>query len=123
MNWRMTAKTTLVQLHHKAETFELLNKRLVLVVQDEFLKYLKREFQFDHLESARLGDTVHFHAYVVSDIEHNVELSLGERISTDSNGIATSLGRRAEAGVELRDIMEQIKAKISTDNVFTPHQQ
>ena len=28
MNWKMTAKTTLVQLHHKVETFESLNKHL-----------------------------------------------------------------------------------------------
>ncbi len=34
MNWKMTAKTILVQLHHKVGTFEHLNKKLVLVVQD-----------------------------------------------------------------------------------------
>jgi len=31
MNWKMTAKTILVQLHHKIDTFEYLNKHLVLV--------------------------------------------------------------------------------------------
>lgn len=30
----MTAKTTLVQMHHKIQTFEHVNKRLVLVTQD-----------------------------------------------------------------------------------------
>jgi len=30
INWKMTAKTTLVQLHHKIETFEALGKHLVL---------------------------------------------------------------------------------------------
>ncbi len=30
MNWKMTAKTILVQLHHKIETFENVNKHLVL---------------------------------------------------------------------------------------------
>ena len=29
MNWKMTAKTILVQLHHKIETFESINKHLV----------------------------------------------------------------------------------------------
>ena len=34
MNWKMTAKTILVQLNHKIATFEHLGKRLVLVLQD-----------------------------------------------------------------------------------------
>ncbi len=38
MNWKMTAKTTLMQLHHEAQTFEHLNKHLVLVIQDHFLE-------------------------------------------------------------------------------------
>ena len=34
MNWKMTAKTILVQMHHKVQTFEHVHKKLVLVVQD-----------------------------------------------------------------------------------------
>lgn len=33
MNWKMTAKTILIQMHHKAETFEYLNKHLALIIQ------------------------------------------------------------------------------------------
>ena len=33
MNWKMTAKNILVQMHHKAQTFENLNKHLVLIIQ------------------------------------------------------------------------------------------
>ncbi|MDX1992339.1 MAG: NotI family restriction endonuclease [bacterium] len=40
VNWKMTAKTTLVQLHHKVETFEALGKNLVLVLQDHVLGYM-----------------------------------------------------------------------------------
>jgi hypothetical protein len=32
MNWKMTAKTILVQLHHKIQTFEEANKHLVLMI-------------------------------------------------------------------------------------------
>ena len=49
MNWKMTAKTILVQMHHKARTFEAMNKLLVLVVQEPLLAYMKREFEFSHL--------------------------------------------------------------------------
>jgi hypothetical protein len=34
LNWKMTAKTILVQLHHKIQTFEHVGKHLVLVHQD-----------------------------------------------------------------------------------------
>lgn len=33
MNWKMTLKTILIQMHHKSETFEHLNKHLVLIIQ------------------------------------------------------------------------------------------
>lgn len=49
MNWKMTAKTILVQLHHKISTFESLNKHLVLVIQDCLLDYIKKEFSFSHI--------------------------------------------------------------------------
>jgi hypothetical protein len=63
MNWKMTAKTALVQLHHEVETFEGINKHLVLVLQDHLLAYMRREFQFEHVEKARLGDPMHIHSY------------------------------------------------------------
>ena len=69
MNWKMTAKTILVQLHHKTQTFESLNKHLVLVVQDVFLDYLRREFQFAHVTGVRLGDPMQFHAYGLADTD------------------------------------------------------
>jgi hypothetical protein len=47
MNWKMTAKTTLVQMHHKIETFQGISKHLVLVLQDVLMDYMKREFNFD----------------------------------------------------------------------------
>jgi hypothetical protein len=41
MNWKMTAKTTLIQMHHKIATFENLGKRFVLVLQDCLMGYMK----------------------------------------------------------------------------------
>lgn len=64
MNWKMTAKTILVQMHHKIETFEHVHKKLVLVIQDKLLQYMSKEFNFSHLKSpALLGDSMHLHAY------------------------------------------------------------
>jgi hypothetical protein len=120
MNWKMTAKTTLIQLHHKIATFEHINKHLVLVTQDHLMSYLRRQFNFAHLHEARLGDSMHFHSYSLSqktDGSHRIDLV--ERLSTDSDGIALCLGLLADPNVELDSILKQIQAKISSATLFT----
>jgi hypothetical protein len=112
MNWKMTAKTTLVQLHHKITTFEYLNKHLVLVMQDLLLDYVRREFNFNHVRGPRDGDPMHFHAYELREASHGYRLEMKERLSTDGNGIATCLGLQTSARVELAAILAQIEAKL-----------
>ena len=119
INWKMTAKTILIQLHHKVQTFEAINKHLVLVIQDFLLDYLRKEFQFSHLTDARKGDPMHLHTYGMSaQKNHAYRLNLTSRLSTDSEGIAVCLGLRAETKVELGKIIEQIESKISEDTLF-----
>jgi len=119
MNWKMTAKTTLIQLHHKVQTFEAVNKKLVLVLQDHLFSYLQDQFQFDHLSDARDGDPMHFHAYrFVSQDSGVYRVDLAERKSTDTAGIAVCLGLQADANVGLRDITAQIEAKMSDETRF-----
>ena len=119
MNWKMTAKTILIQLHHKTQTLEFLNKHLVLVVQDIFLDYLKREFQFDHLDSPKLGHPMHFHAYGLNESSTGpAGMNLRERLSTDANGIAKCLGLLADANVELENIVNLLESKLSDDTLL-----
>jgi len=92
MNWKMTAKTILIQLNHKIPTFEHLCKRLVLVLQDCLLDYMRREFAFDHIQGVRDGDPMQFHAYELRQESAAHTLKLKERISTDTAGIAKCLG-------------------------------
>ena len=113
MNWKMTAKTILVQLHHKVRTFEGLNKHLVLVIQDELLNYMAGEFKFEHLSMARNSDPMHFHSYNLSKKTDDFRLMLADRYSTDTEGIAVCLGLQAEANVKLTEIVTAIEAKIS----------
>lgn len=122
MNWKMTAKTILVQMHHKLMTFEHVNRKLVLVVQDRLLEYMKREFNFGHLNRpASLGDAMHFHAYSVSQKEDGAfKLQLDTRLSTDEDGISVCLGLQAEARVELEQIVSALERKISDLTLFTP---
>ena len=89
MNWKMTAKTTLVQLHHKIETLEHLGKHLVLILQDHLLAYMKEEFCFNHLNlPGKVGDSMHFHSYSLEPSGVSFSLVLKDRLSTDAAGIA-----------------------------------
>lgn len=120
MNWKMTAKTILIQLHHKIQTFEAVNKHLTLVVQDFLLEYLQRQFRFSHIKDARRGDPMQIHAYRMDQKEGGpYSLQLVSRKSTDSKGIAASLGLQADANVELEQIVRQIEAKVSRQTLFT----
>jgi hypothetical protein len=114
MNWKMTAKTILVQMHHKISTFENLNKHLVLVLQDCLMSYMKKEFSFDHISVVpKIGDSFHFHSYQLLSEKSKSHLSLLERASTDANGIAKCLGLKAEANVDLEIILKMLESKIS----------
>lgn len=119
MNWKMTAKTILVQLHHKVQTLEALNKHLVLVVQDRLLEYMTREFRFGHLVAARTSDPMHFHAYAMAiGADGTHALSLASRLSTDGDGVAKALGLQNEARVDLEVIHNAIEQRISNRTRF-----
>ncbi|MFM7205027.1 MAG: hypothetical protein ACKO6N_29995, partial [Myxococcota bacterium] len=122
MNWKMTAKTILVQMHHKIQTFEHVHKKLVLVVQDKLLAYMSREFNFTPLKNpAVIGDSMHLHAYRMDkQPDNSFRLSMQTRMSTDAVGIATCLGLQAEARVELDQIIFALQAKLSPKTLFVP---
>lgn len=119
MNWKMTAKTTLVQLHHKVKTFEHVGKHLVLVLQDHLMSYMRRAFTFDHLELAKLGDPQHFHSYELAAVPTGLRLLLKERWSTDTAGIARCLGLQGEPRVELTELIQQVEVKLSAHTLLT----
>jgi len=113
MNWKMTAKTILVQLHHKISTFEYLQKHLVLIIQNYFFDYMKKEFNFNNTNNPALyGDSLQFHSYSLNDNE-DYNLKLKERLSTNSIGIAECLGLNTEKSVDLEIMFEAIEKKIS----------
>ena len=118
MNWKMTAKTILVQLHHKVRTFENLNKHLVLVIQDKFFEYMVGEFRFEHLTTARNSDPMHFHSYSLAKKAEGHRMTLVERFSTDTEGIALCMGLQADANVGLAEIGAAIESKISEATLF-----
>jgi hypothetical protein len=119
MNWKMTAKTILMQLHHKVTTFEHLNKHLVVAIQDSFLEYMKKEFSFEHIKTAKLGDSMHFHSYRLDEVQNQFRLRFDSAVSTDANGIAVCLGLNVSPSVELETIISTLQARISEKTLLT----
>jgi hypothetical protein len=122
MNWKMTAKTILVQMHHKVQTFEHVHRKLVLVTQDKLLAYMSREFNFAHLKNpASIGDSMHVHAYrLEKQADRSFRLVLQSRLSTDADGIAACLGLQTEPRVGLQKMLDALEAKLSPATRFVP---
>lgn len=116
MNWKMTLKTILIQMHHKSETFEHLNKHLVLIIQKPLYEHMRTNFNFDGIDGVRLGDPVHIHSYDFGQENNVLHLSLHTRVSTDSAGIANCLGLNAERKVELEDLICILEPKLIETN-------
>jgi hypothetical protein len=121
MNWKMTAKTILVQLLHKIETFEHLKKHLVLVLQNHLLNYMKMEFSFSHLnQPPKIEDPMHIHSYeLILEEDKRYHINMIERLSTDSEGMAIAMGLKAEARIDLDLIIKTIETKISINTLLT----
>jgi len=95
----------------------------VLVAQNYLFAYMKKEFSFDHLEQARLGDPMHFHSYSLEENKDGaLRLQLEERLSTDSEGIGKCIGLQVEANVELEEIVKQLERKISAQTLMSMEQ-
>lgn len=121
LNWKMTSKTILVQMHHKADIFEHFNKKLVLIVQDKLLNYMEREFNFEHLNiPATIGNSIHFHIYRVEQDIDSHRIALTRRLSTDSDGIRKCLGLRPASRPDFDRVISALERRISSETLFTP---
>lgn len=112
INWKMSAKTILVQMHHKAAAFEALNKKLVLVIQSEFYNYMVRNFRTTRLEDAKRTNPIHFHCYDVVVLGNGLKLSLKTRKSTDIAGVELMLGSGQEPEILASEVEDRIRAKL-----------
>ncbi len=119
VNWKMTAKTILVQLHHKIETFEHLNKHLVLVIQECLFAYMSRQFNLERLGSPCIGNPLQIHTYQLADDVHGHRLHLANRYSTDAEGLAACLGLQMSPRVELQSIVAELERKLSRKTLLT----
>ena len=119
INWKMTAKTILVQMHHKISLFEQVNKRLLLIVQDELLEYMQSNFDFSQFNyPARMGDSFHLHSYTMMREGILDEISLESRISTDSQGLMSALGLNTDIQSDIESLIERLETKLTPETIF-----
>jgi hypothetical protein len=110
-NWKMTAKTILMQLHHKGVTFQSVDKKLVLILQTPLLDYMERDFNFGHLSSPPAADdSIVFQAYDY-DAPTN-RLHRGRALGTDPQGLATALGLQRDGVVDLDTLLLRLTASL-----------
>ncbi|MGA2387165.1 MAG: NotI family restriction endonuclease [Candidatus Bathyarchaeia archaeon] len=114
INWKMSAKTILIQMHHKGQAFESLGKKLVLVTQKSFFDYMTREFRTRHLHEAVGEDAIQFQIYDCIQLEGCFELVLTTRKSTDVIGMEEMLKLGREPTISEEEVVRRIKAKMGS---------
>lgn len=120
MNWKMTAKTTLLQLHHKAQTLAGLGKKLVLALQDGLYDYMGREFDTSMLHPASTSDAVQFHVYsLVAQGAGDFALNLSARYSTTPAGIEVMLGSSRNIEISEAELKAKIMPKLSRKTLLS----
>jgi len=120
MNWFMTAKTIMIQLHHKAETLELLHKKLVVVVQDNLYRYMNQKLDTSVVREANAADTVQFHVYTLhSAPQAPLLLELAARYSTTPEGIAVMLGAKKSAFIAEADLLARLEPRLGDRTLLT----
>jgi len=112
INWKMSAKTILIQMYHKSGSFESLGKKLVLVLQQQFWDYVSRQFQTAHFHDAKAEDSVHVHIYTCIELDREFRLVLLDRKSTNTSGVEYMLRLGTGAGISEQEVIERIKAKL-----------
>ena len=114
INWKMSAKTILVQMHHKAAAFEDLGRKLVLVIQREFFDYVTQVFRTRHLHDTTDVDSIHFHIYDCIRLNDQFNISLVSRKSTNVSGIEEMLKLRESTTISEAEVFDKIRAKLPT---------
>lgn len=119
VNWKMTAKTILIQIHHKIETFESLGQKFVLVLQNDLMSYMTKAFSFGHLsEVPQKSDSMYFHSYALDEKDGSLSLDLVR--TTNRAGIATALNLGANAEMKPEELVRKIQSKMSRHTHWRP---
>lgn len=116
MNWKMTLKTTLIQMHHKAKFFESMNKHLVLIIQKPLFEHMQHDFDSSEIKESKHEDTFHIHVYELKESNLKFNLSFDTNVSTDSKGIEKCLGLNTNKEINMDDLFKILEPKVTETN-------
>jgi hypothetical protein len=121
INWKMSAKTILMQIHHKVAAFEDVGRRLVLVIQTPFLEYMTANFDFGHLtEPAAPSDSVHFHSYDLQPTRKGFSLGLARTLSTSSEGVRQALNAKQMESATEEAMLDLLTSRLDGGVLYNP---
>jgi hypothetical protein len=74
---------------------------------------MSKEFNISHIGKAQMNDCFHLYVYSLKHGVNFTQIQLCDRFSTDSQGIALSLGLQSDVRVELDSTIKALEARIS----------
>ena len=90
VNWRMSAKTILIQIIQKSEIFFRLRKKLVLACQRPLFEFMRSHYNLENLRNDA-NDTLHFNVYDYHSSEDGSSLTCVQKYSADIDSIRAFL--------------------------------
>lgn len=93
INWANEfMKTMMQQVYKKGKIIETWKRKMIFVVQDVAIEYLRKAVDVSGLRDARQEDSIHFCSFKMNWVGDKWELKFSERLSTDVEGINKILG-------------------------------
>lgn len=116
INWANEfAKTMMQQVYKKGQIIEFWNKKIIFVVQDVGLDYLRAHYDTSGLRESRDADSIFFYTYKMEWNEESCswELKPHERVSTRTDGVRKILaGATQEEFLTISQFIQNVERKL-----------
>ena len=109
INWKMSAKTILMQIHHKIASFEDVGKRLYLVIQDGFWDYIVREFDATAFRPADTSHSLVVHTYQPRNIGGSLYMVQANAYGSTAAGVRLLLNLGRDHAIATEEIHQRIR--------------
>ena len=118
INQKMSSKTILVQILHKAEQLNKLQKKTILIIQDYFYKHLLSTYNIkENFKSQKIKDPIHIHSYKLVKNKGDYKIKLDKQVSTDLIGMHKAIKGKGTQVLEKKSIIDAMEKRIG-DGVF-----
>jgi hypothetical protein len=112
-NITMSSKTILEQVLHKVPVFSAWRRKLVLIIQDNFLRHLKKQYNFGAFSSLRHNHEFVIFSYKLVKKAYGFSLALDEYLGGTKEDVATCILPNSRVMAEMRGLEEIFVEKFS----------